>query len=147
MPFYRWRSEQRKTFVSDSKWGELDGDELPDVPVGRIPARTPEEVALVVQKILAYEDRPWTTNDLRFPLWLGSPNYGPAIDAVASAMTLPVATTVVPPWGEPSIIAALPDSPFCGWPLEHAATFNGWLRRGGFVVAGRRTETKSPFFQ
>ena len=69
---YRWIAGQQEKFSSDSMWGELDGDELPDVPVGRIPARNPDEAALVVRKILAYEDRPWSTEDLRLPVWTGA---------------------------------------------------------------------------
>jgi len=134
MPLYRWREEQRKTFASDSKWGELDGDELPDAAVGRIAARSPDEAATVVNKIIAYEDRPWTVDDLRFPMWLGAPNYGAAVDAFAAMMILKVAESNVPRWGEPSLVAGLGASPFCGLPGEHAATYNRWLKRGGLLA-------------
>jgi hypothetical protein len=142
MPLYRWREVQRETFASDSKWGELDGDEAPDVPVGRIPARTPDEAAAVVAKILAYEDRPWVVDDLRFPLWEGSPNYGPAMDGIAAATLPALIDSTVPKWGEPAVIVGLPTSPFCGWPAEHAATFNRWLQRGGqfAILAGHGNE-------
>ncbi|HUF37518.1 MAG TPA: C25 family cysteine peptidase [Anaerolineales bacterium] len=41
--------------VSDVEFAKLDGDELPDLALGRIPARTPEQVEIVVGKTLAYE--------------------------------------------------------------------------------------------
>ena len=41
--------------VSDIPFAQLDEDLLPDLAVGRIPARTPEQVKVVVDKTLAYE--------------------------------------------------------------------------------------------
>ncbi|HLF90824.1 MAG TPA: C25 family cysteine peptidase, partial [Anaerolineales bacterium] len=41
--------------VSDILFAQLDEDLLPDLAVGRIPARTPEQVKTVVDKTLAYE--------------------------------------------------------------------------------------------
>lgn len=134
MPLYRWREEQAHTFASDSKWGELTGDDLPDVAVGRIPARTPEEVERFVAKVIAFEDRPWTTDDLRAPMWCGAPNYGPAVDAVATNLSVNTLQTRVPRWAEPSLIAGDATSSFRGWPAEHAVTFDRWLRRGGLTA-------------
>src|SRR5206468_940727 len=44
--------------ASDDWFGDLDGDELPDLAVGRIPVRTREEADTVVAKVLAYEAGP-----------------------------------------------------------------------------------------
>ena len=41
--------------VSDVEFAKLDEDALPDLALGRIPARTPEQVGIVVDKTLAYE--------------------------------------------------------------------------------------------
>ena len=49
---YRWRSVQPQDFPSDAAWGDLDGDGVPDIPVGRIPARTRAQVELVVRRSL-----------------------------------------------------------------------------------------------
>jgi hypothetical protein len=51
---YRWRITQREEFASDALWGDFDGDLIPDVPVGRIPARTAEQLRPVVKKIIAF---------------------------------------------------------------------------------------------
>jgi len=32
---YRWRVEQDRKFASDAAWGDFDGDNVPDIPVGR----------------------------------------------------------------------------------------------------------------
>jgi len=42
----------------DSRFGDVDGDGMPEVSVGRLPAQTVEEVAGYVAKVLAYEARP-----------------------------------------------------------------------------------------
>lgn len=41
----------------DPLFGDVDGDEMPDVPVGRLPARSVEELELLVAKTLRYEAR------------------------------------------------------------------------------------------
>jgi hypothetical protein len=42
-------------FSSDEQFADIGGDELPDVAIGRLPARTPEELAAMIAKIRAYE--------------------------------------------------------------------------------------------
>ena len=42
---------------SDAKYGDLDDDEVPDIAVGRISARTPTELGYVVEKIQDYQAR------------------------------------------------------------------------------------------
>lgn len=41
--------------ASDVLFGDLDEDGLPELAVGRLPARTPHQVTTFVQKVLAYE--------------------------------------------------------------------------------------------
>jgi hypothetical protein len=50
--------------ASDVPFADLDGDNLPDLALGRLPARTPAEVQAYVEKVLAYEqqtDTAWRT--------------------------------------------------------------------------------------
>lgn len=49
--------------VSDIPFAQMDDDGLPDLIVGRIPARTPEQVATLVQKTLEYEQNPPDTQN------------------------------------------------------------------------------------
>jgi hypothetical protein len=42
--------------ISDFSFADLDGDSLPDIAVGRIPASTKEEAAVWVDKLLVYEE-------------------------------------------------------------------------------------------
>ncbi len=43
-------------FSSDEQFVDTGGDELPDVAIGRLPARTPEELAAMIAKIRAFEE-------------------------------------------------------------------------------------------
>ncbi|MGB5051693.1 MAG: C25 family cysteine peptidase, partial [Caldilineaceae bacterium] len=59
LPVDPWLGET----ACDSCFGQVDGaspldDILPDIPVGRIPAKSSEEVAFYVKKLLAYEQTP-----------------------------------------------------------------------------------------
>ncbi len=38
----------------DTRFGDIDGDHVPEVAVGRLPVRTPDELDTMVRKILAY---------------------------------------------------------------------------------------------
>jgi uncharacterized repeat protein (TIGR01451 family) len=40
---------------ADPLYGDVDGDSIPDVPVGRLPVRTSQELDAVIAKTLAYE--------------------------------------------------------------------------------------------
>ena len=44
--------------AADAPFADFDGDEAPDLAVGRIPADTPEELKSIVAKILDYENNP-----------------------------------------------------------------------------------------
>lgn len=49
-------------FATDTSYADLDGDHVPELAIGRIPAVTPEELSAVVDKTIAYESSggPWT---------------------------------------------------------------------------------------
>jgi len=128
---YRWRDVQRKKFASDAAWGDIDGDLIPDMAVGRIPARAPRQVELVVRKILAFERQQPTEADLALPIWGGSAEYGPAIDAMATNFLLGMVHTNAPKWMSLWIISGNPRHPLCGWPPDQPALFTGQIRRGG----------------
>jgi hypothetical protein len=87
-PPYRWRREQAELFASDAVWGYLDNDGIPDIPVGRISARTRDEADVIVVKILAFERGDATVDDLRLPVWAGAAGYGEVIDRVASGILM-----------------------------------------------------------
>ena len=132
-PLYRWRRAQPRQFASDAAWGDLDADGLPDVPVGRIPARTPAQVELAVKKILAFQRKKPTAADLQLAVWAGSPQYGAAIDTVASEMLLVMLKTTAPRWAAPWVISGNRQHPLCGWPPDQPALFTRRMREGSVL--------------
>lgn len=132
--FYRWRSTQRQDIPSDALWGDLDGDGLPDVPVGRLPVRTAAQAAALVAKIISYESRPPSLEDLTIPIWAGSGQWGSAADLLAGALLTGGLERLAPRWVQPWIIFGSADSPFCHWPLAQARAFQDQFRRGGALI-------------
>ena len=132
--FYRWRFSQPAEYASDAAWGDVDGDGMPDVPVGRIPARTPEQAAAIVAKVLAYERRRAKLDDLRLPIWAGTPGYNALTDALATTMLLAGVRGNAPLWAQAWIMSADVSHPLCGWPPDQPAGLTAQLRRGGALV-------------
>jgi hypothetical protein len=131
MKLYRWRSEQPQEFASDAAWGDLDGKGQPSIAVGRIPARSREQVELVVRKILAFEEKRPTSADLQLPAWLGSPEYTPTINALASGLGVNMVQTQGPAWLQPWFVSGTFGDAFCGWPPDQPGYFTRQVKRGG----------------
>jgi len=100
---YRWRKKQRTTFTSDSAYGDMDGDDLPDVPVGRLPVRTGEQLLTYIDKLRRYETREDGPGWLRTVVWMGIPGYDPRSDAMMT------------PIGMQAVRRYLPDVLTCWW--------------------------------
>lgn len=130
-----WAGSMRRSFYSDSAYGDLDGDEFPDAPVGRIPARTDAEVALVAKKTIAFEGRAPKIEDLDLPFWAGDPAFGPLVQAVVPLMALDVVEKQLPRWVSPWVMVADPTHPLCGWPPDQPELFSARVRRGALLGA------------
>lgn len=137
-PYHGWLEKHPAEFVSDSAFGDLDKDGIPDIPVGRIPGRTPEEIAAVVKKTLAWEARVPTVADLTLPVWTGDPGFG-KVGSILKLAYLPFVMEQLrreaPPWAGFWFLQSDPRSPFCGWPADSASNFNRRLAQGGLLSA------------
>lgn len=83
---------------SDNGYGSCDEDLLPNVAVGRFPARSPDESAAMVKKTLAAEQpRPgeWKR---RLLLLAGSPSYNPTLDQTIERLVMAGFDRVEPAW-------------------------------------------------
>ena len=133
-PLYRWRQQQREQFASDAASTDLDGDLIPDIPIGRIPARKRADVELVVKKIIAYESQPPSLTDLRLIGWGGAPGYGAAIDRLATGLMLDIMAKNGPRWSDVWLLAGDARHPLAGWPPDQPALFARTLRQGGLLA-------------
>ena len=90
-----WGSEP--TIATDQLYGDVDGDQVPDVAVGRIPADSPAELSGVVRKLIRYEqqadDGSWRR---QIDVVAGVGGFGVVTDALIEAAARNVFRQVVP---------------------------------------------------
>jgi hypothetical protein len=81
----------RTTIASDNVYADIDGDDQPDLAVGRLAARSDAHVDAIRVRIAGYE------NDYEVGLWnrrvnlfASTPSFGPAIDAMIEDLALDI---------------------------------------------------------
>ena len=138
----RWGSEP--TIATDTPYGDVDGDGLPDLAVGRIPADDAEEVAAVVRKILRYERGPGGQADRRLNVVSGVGGFGAVTDALVEAAARQVILQTVPKGYDVQHTSANPASPCCPPADEFRPCVCRQLDAGGlawiYLGHGRPTE-------
>ena len=132
--FYQFNYGQRDVYVADPLWGDLDNDLVPDLPVGRIPVRTTEQLQLVINKILSWENQPPDPNNLSLLVWAGTPNYNPILDNLIITLGANLVKQNAPDWMQMWSIIAHPLNPLCGWPPDHSAMFQQQLQKGAALA-------------
>ncbi|MGI9456652.1 MAG: C25 family cysteine peptidase [Aeoliella sp.] len=133
-PLYKWIATQDPKFAADAAYGDLDEDGIPEISVGRIPARSAQEVETAVAKILRYESRPLTVKDLELVAWTGSPMYGPALDRLATSLALGTIDRYAPQWAEVWLQVADDRHALFAWPEDHAEAFQSALSDGACLA-------------
>lgn len=153
----RWGSEPE--IATDNWYADLDDDHVPELAVGRLSADSPEELAVVIRKILAYEragagegpGRRW--DSLRSPiptrsgndpqvapaddLWrrkinlvAGLGGFGALADAALEAAAKSILTEGIPPAYATTMTHAAWRSPYCPPPSRFGETSLARLNEG-----------------
>ncbi len=135
VPAYRWDSRQASEYASDLAWADIDSDNRPDFPVGRIPARSNGEVRTVVQKILEYEALPPSMNLLDMPVGTGAGGFSPMIDRMTTALLIKSISSYGPKWSQPWIVSGDTTNALCGWPPEGPNAYRKQLANGPAIAA------------
>ena len=108
----RWGSEPK--IATDNWYADLDDDLSPDVAIGRLTADTPEELAVMVAKIIAYENStdytPWRR---RVNFIAGVGGFGMLADSVIDIATKKLITGQIPAGYQTSMTYASLTSPYC----------------------------------
>jgi Peptidase family C25 len=107
------------TIASDNAYADLDDDALPDLAVGRLTADTPEELARIVAKILAYErstDFGTWRRDVNLVAGLGG--FGTFVDAAIETAARRIIMSGVPAAYATRITYGNWRSPYCPNPVE-----------------------------
>ena len=112
--------------ATDNPYADIDGDEIPDLAIGRVPADSPEAATQFLARTIAYEQ-------LRnFGLWrrdvrvvAGVGGFGTLADSVIEMATSRFLTDRVPQWANVAMTYASPNSPYCPDPWRFSdATVN-----------------------
>ena len=143
---YRWREKQERKFASDTLWGDFDGDLVPDIPVGRFPVRTADQLKLIIKKIIAFERREPRMDDLRLPIWAGSSGYNQMFNMMATELLLNTVRMNASEWLKLWIISADPMHSLCGWPFDQPEMFTKQLKRGGVMAVLMGHGTSNYFY-
>ncbi|MDR1925729.1 MAG: C25 family cysteine peptidase, partial [Planctomycetaceae bacterium] len=105
--------------ASDDWYVDFNKDNYPDCPIGRLPANSPDELEVLIQKIIRYESaiKPdiWCR---QFQVVAGSGEFSPIVDAVIEAAARHVFTDKFPASREVSFLFANWQSRFCPSPLD-----------------------------
>lgn len=125
----RWGSEPE--IASDQPYSDLDGDQLPDIAVGRIPADSRADLRNLVRKIIAYE----TSNDYgpwrrRVNFIAGLGGFGAIADAALETAAKKLITDGVPASYSTSMTQASWRSPYCPDPRDFRGAVLGRLNEG-----------------
>ncbi|WP_417749076.1 C25 family cysteine peptidase [Rosistilla oblonga] len=125
--------------ATDSPYGDLDGDGAMDVPVGRIPAARPDQIAAFVDRLKRYEASrqygPWRH---QVDLCAGVGGFGLLIDAAMESVVRGILTSQLPASMQTRVTYASPTSPFFPGAKNFCRTVIDGFNGGGlfWVYAG-----------
>ena len=138
----KWGSEP--WIGTDNPYGDLDGDRLPDVAVGRLTADTPGQLQSIVGKILAYEKstdmRPWRR---RVNFVAGVGGFGMLADMMLETAAKKIIRDGVPDAYETTMTYGSWRSPYCPDPRNFHLITQRRLDEGSlfwvYIGHGQRT--------
>ena len=120
--------------ASDAPYGDIDGDGLPELAVGRIPADSSAELAAAIRKIIHYEQH--IANEeccRRINIVAGIGGFGAVTDALIEATAQHVIRQTVPRIYNIQPTLANPSSPHCPKPGDFAATVRRQFSAGSLA--------------
>ncbi|MHC4407490.1 MAG: C25 family cysteine peptidase [Planctomycetota bacterium] len=113
----KWEKDPR--IFSDNRTADLDGDHLPDVAIGRIPADSPEEAKLMLGKVIAYEkDTDFTSWRRRINVVAGVGGFGAREDAAIESAATTFLKTNIPASYDLHVTYANLKSAYCPPPSQ-----------------------------
>lgn len=125
----KWGSETE--IATDNPYADLDGDQTPDLAIGRLTADSPEELSRIVAKIIAYERAadfgPWRA---RVNFVAGVGGFGRVTDAIVEMTTKRVIAGGLPAEYESTMTHAQWQSPYCPAPSAFAPSTVARLNEG-----------------
>ena len=116
--------------AGDNWYADLDDDDLPDLAIGRLPADNPAQLAVMVKKILAYDQADQGDWRQRINLVAGVGGFGPILDPVVELAAKKLITEGIPPAYTTSMTFGSWRSPYCPDPRRFHETTVQRLNEG-----------------
>ena len=116
---------------TDNPYGDLDGDGVPELAVGRLTVDTAEELTATIDRIIRYEKQssgqPWQR---QINLIAGVGGFGRLIDSVVEGATKKIVTELIPAEYETSMTHGSWTSPYFPDPRRFSETAIGRFNEG-----------------
>ncbi|MEC7501631.1 MAG: C25 family cysteine peptidase [Planctomycetota bacterium] len=117
--------------ATDNPFGDLDGDDIAEIPVGRLAVDTPTDLMQLIQRIIAYESASDFSDWRRkINLVAGVGEFGPLVDSLIEGTTRTFLISKIPPAYQTSMTQANWKSPYCPPPEKFRDTVLNRLNEG-----------------
>ena len=120
------------SIASDNPYADLDGDNVPDLAIGRIPADSAEQLRQVLARVMAFEQQgdfsSWR-RDVHVVAGVGG--FGAIADSVIEMTTRRFLADRIPGWSELSMTQASVDSHYCPDPWRFSEACIDRMNQGG----------------
>lgn len=120
------------TMATDLYYGDLDGDECPDLAVGRLPAKNAEELSRMLRRSIDYEQSqsfgPWRD---RIHATAGVGGFGVLADTAIESVARRLLSEGIPDRFQLNMTYASLTSPYCPDPFSLTRSFIGKINDGG----------------
>jgi hypothetical protein len=120
-----------KELCTDALYGDLDQDGCPDIAVGRLPAKTPQELERMLQRSIDYESiapGPW--NDT-VHVTAGVGGFGFLADSAIETLTRRFLTEGIPTYFKLNVTVASCTSTYCPNPWKLRESYIDRINQGG----------------
>lgn len=114
--------------ITDILYGDLDGDNCPDVPVGRLTVQNAAQLKTQIDKILTYKHQVPSPEWFRTIIWTGAKGYTSQMQNVTNVLI-----QLLPKWMDRFIISADVRSAYSGYPPDQPKIFLDEISRGAFL--------------
>lgn len=118
--------------ASDNPYGDLDGDGLPELAVGRIPCDSQQDLDLWIQRVVAFERQvDYSQWRRRVHVVAGVGGFGMLIDSAVEMTAKQFISQGIPGGYSISLTQASPSSPYCPLPEAFAEATVSRFNEGG----------------
>ncbi len=119
------------TLATDLPYADLDGDGMPDVAIGRIPAKSVQELSTYLARVIDYETSfDWSDWRYKIDVVAGVGGFGAVADGAIEMVTRRFLTEGIPDQYSLGMAYASPTSPYCPNPFDFQQTVLQRLNAG-----------------